>query len=294
MHIEGLGTLRLKITTDNNEDIELHIPNSLFVPSIPMCLISPQSVAQQTNNPLDGFHAKGSYGVFTFSGFVKTVYYNSKNNLPILFTSSVIDSLPSPPSYDSNLPSHVTSLLATEDLSPTSNLSPLQQRLLLKHQQLGHLHMTKIQQLAKDGYFGENSKNLAQCHPPLCKACIHGKQHKRALQPSNFQPIDSEDLDPGPCVSCDQLESTQPGLIPVYRGSSSTSFYNSGTLFVDHASRLLHFTPHTSTGALDAVQAKQCFELFAYSFNQFIRHYHTDNGIFTSQRFTNACRANNQ
>lgn len=78
LSIEGIGILHLKITTDNNEDVELHVRNSPLVPSIPMCLIRTQFITQQTNSPFDGFHIKGSHGLFTFSGFTKMVHNNNK------------------------------------------------------------------------------------------------------------------------------------------------------------------------------------------------------------------------
>jgi hypothetical protein len=90
LRIEGIGTLCWKISDNNGDEISLHVKKSLYVPSAPMCLLSPQTITQQTNNPLDGFHAKGIHGSFTFSAFHKTIHYNSKNNLPIFFTSSEI------------------------------------------------------------------------------------------------------------------------------------------------------------------------------------------------------------
>jgi hypothetical protein len=63
--IEVTGTLCWKISNDAGDDISLHIQESLYVPSAPMCLLSPQTIAQQTNNALDGFHAKGPHGLFT-------------------------------------------------------------------------------------------------------------------------------------------------------------------------------------------------------------------------------------
>ncbi len=137
-------------------------------------------------------------------------------------------------------------------------------------------------------------KSLANCDQPLCKACIHGKQHKRPISPSVLQPLDSLHLVPGDCISGDQLESMLPGLIPTYRGSPTTDFYHAGTLLVDYASRLLHFTPHTSTGAKEVLMAKQNFELFALSFNRSVKKYHSDNGIFSSKAFKQACTMNHQ
>jgi len=96
------------------------------------------------------------------------------------------------------------------------------------------------------------------------------------------------------CVSGDQLESSMPGLVPTFQGSPATSSYRAGTLFVDHASRYLYFTPHISTGTQEAVAAKHCFELHAMSFNRPIHCYHTDNGIFRSKLFRDSCTIHGQ
>lgn len=90
-----------------------------------------------------------------------------------------------------------------------------------------------------------------------------------------------------------QLKSIHPGLIPTFKGSFTTSFYHAGTLFVDHASRLLHFTPHLSTGAKEAVSAKHQCEFFAFSFRRPIKKYHTDNGIFSTKLFKDSCLRQN-
>ncbi len=41
-------------------------------------------------NPIqsNGFHIQAQKGTFIFSGFTKTIFYNSANNLPIFFTST--------------------------------------------------------------------------------------------------------------------------------------------------------------------------------------------------------------
>jgi len=149
--------------------------------------------------------------------------------------------------------------------------------------------MNKLQQLARDGFFGSSGKSLANCEPPLCKACIHGKQHTRPIHQASLQPLDSFHLTPGDCVSADQIESTQPGIILIFKRSPSTSFYHAGTLFVDHASRFLFFTPHISTGAHEAIEAKNKLEFYAAEFNRTIKRYHADNGVFTSKAFRDSC-----
>jgi hypothetical protein len=116
----------------------------------------------------------------------------------------------------------------------------------------------------------------------------HGKQH-RLSSSSSAGVLDALHLSPGDCVSGDQLESTRPGLIPTLRGSPTTEKYHAGTLFVDHASRFLHFTPHTSTGSQEALNTKHRFELLAFHHNRSIKCYHTDNGIFASKDFRQSC-----
>jgi hypothetical protein len=85
-----------------------------------------------------------------------------------------------------------------------------------------------------------------------------------------------------------------PGLIPTYRGTPTTDRYQAGTLFIDHASRFLHFTPHISTGGKEAITAKHNFELLASTYNHPIKCYHTDNGIFASKEFCSSCIQQNQ
>jgi hypothetical protein len=123
--------------------------------------------------------------------------------------------------------------------------------------------MAQIQALAKEGIFGPNGKDIATCNIPLDKACIHRKHRCQPNSLVTTGPLDSSHLQPGACISCDQLESISPGLIPRFKGTPSTSSYHATTLFVDHASRYLFFTPYLSMGAVKAVQAKQSFEFHA-------------------------------
>jgi hypothetical protein len=152
LSIEGCGTICWKITDDLGDEISLHIHDSLYVPQAPMCLLSPQSVAQQTTHTNDGFHVKSQHGIFTFAGFQKTIYYNSDNNLSIFFTSTDLHTIPS--SF-SDTSSHTEALLSSTILD--DNLSPLQCQLLHKQLQLGHLFMTRKQDLAKQDVFGDHN-----------------------------------------------------------------------------------------------------------------------------------------
>jgi hypothetical protein len=149
LSIEGTGTICWKITTASGDEVSLHILNSLFVPSAPMCLLSPQTIAQHTKHASDGFHATSNKGTFVLAGFHKTIFYYSHNNLRIFFASSNL-SLPLSTDLPTPTASH-TALLSASEITTITALSPIQQKLLLNHQQMGHLHMAKIQTLAREG-----------------------------------------------------------------------------------------------------------------------------------------------
>jgi hypothetical protein len=123
--------------------------------------------------------------------------------------------------------------------------------------------MAKIQQLAQEGFLGIHLSSIGKCDIPLCRACIHGKQHRRAIPSTSTTPLDVSHLAPGDCGSGNQVESSTPGLIPTYRGPPSKDRYHAGTLLVNHASHFLHFTPHLLTGCKEALTAKHSFELQA-------------------------------
>jgi hypothetical protein len=181
-----------------------------------------------------------------------------------------------------------SSLLPSDSSVPPTSLTSNQRKLLHAHQKLGYLNLDMVQYLARSGALGSSIQSAGNCPVPLCHACIHGKQHRHSIPPDST-PIDVSHLDPGDCVSCDQLESSPPGLIPTDRGTPSTSKYHAGTLFVDYASHYLYFMPHVSTDVQEALQAKHTFELHASQYNRFVKCYHADNGIFTTKDFCTHC-----
>jgi hypothetical protein len=83
LQVEGKGTLKWSITSDSGDEVDLFIRDSLYVPSAPMCLLSPEQLIQQTNNTTDGFSVHDTSSTLRFSGHTKTICYNKSNNLPI-------------------------------------------------------------------------------------------------------------------------------------------------------------------------------------------------------------------
>ena len=72
--------------------------------------------------------------------------------------------------------------------------------------------------------------------------------------------IDAEDLCPGDCTSCDQLECNTPGMIPTWKGMPTMKNYKAATIFVDHASCFISLSLCQSTGGDKALEAKLNFE----------------------------------
>jgi hypothetical protein len=88
LQIEGTGTVCWCILNDNGDEVQLHIHNSLYVPSLPINLLSPQQICQQTKHLDDGFVIGASHDTLRFANHQRTIHYNPTNNLPILFTFS--------------------------------------------------------------------------------------------------------------------------------------------------------------------------------------------------------------
>ena len=73
LDIAGYGTLQWRINDDDGNTIVFHVRDALYVPKVPMCLLCPQQIAQQTAKDHDGFHAEAKFGTLTYDGFVRTI-----------------------------------------------------------------------------------------------------------------------------------------------------------------------------------------------------------------------------
>jgi hypothetical protein len=60
--IAGAGTIKWTILNDDGDEVTIHLHNSLYIPETPMCLLSPQQMAQQMLSDQDGFNSKGKFG----------------------------------------------------------------------------------------------------------------------------------------------------------------------------------------------------------------------------------------
>ncbi len=151
LSITGTGTLKWSINNDNGDEVIIHLPNSLYVPDAPMCLLSPQHMAKYTKHELDGFHSKENFSVLTFSGHQRTIHYNSTNNLPIIFLASDFSTVQHLESSCA-LYSSTTMTQHNTNFHTNDPLSPSQRKLLNLHYKLGHHNMGQFNTLQEKDY----------------------------------------------------------------------------------------------------------------------------------------------
>jgi hypothetical protein len=59
LDIKGMGTFKFKIKDDNGMTHEIKIPNSLYVPELKRCLLSPQHGCRRQKTSIQGQKAQG-------------------------------------------------------------------------------------------------------------------------------------------------------------------------------------------------------------------------------------------
>jgi hypothetical protein len=94
-----------------------------------------------------------------------------------------------------------------------------QLELLHWHFQFGHCSFEQLIKLNSQGHL-KLSAAARKATPPKCMSCIMGKAHRRAWKRNKSGKVIRSELDnlPGGQVHIDQLECSQPGLIPQTKG----------------------------------------------------------------------------
>ncbi len=93
----------------------------------------------------------------------------------------------------------------------------------------------------------------------------------------------------------DQLITSTPGLVACLHGGRPThEQYRGSTIFVDQASDFTYIYHHTTLNSSDTVKAKLAFETTATQHGIKIKHYHADNGLFSSKLCQQALREKGQ
>jgi hypothetical protein len=154
------------------------------------------------------------------------------------------------------------------------------------------MSFSKIQDLARQGKL---PNSLLGCPHPICKSCQYGKAHRHPVAAADIaQPIDAGNLTPGDRVSVDQIESSTPGYVDIFKGKPTSAKYHAASVYVDHASRYTFVKYHYSTGAREAIEGKQIFERLALTHGVKVKAYQVDNGIMSSHDYIEHQHANQQ
>ena len=122
-----------------------------------------------------------------------------------------------------------------------------QAEFLRLHGRMGHSSFHPLQQMSKHGLLPLKFK---KCRVPVCASCQQGKQHKKPwrTRADSSSPIGGPAIiEPGDCVSVDQLKSLTPGLISQVKGWLTRERHHTATVFVNHHSDLtfVHVTQVT-------------------------------------------------
>ena len=161
------------------------------------------------------------------------------------------------------------------------------------HKKLGHLSYTKIKLPCRAGLL---PKELASIEPLTCPGCAYGKakqkpwgrkgiQNQRRIEKANALVQ---------VISCDQVISPTPGLVPTHRGSPTTTWYVRATIFVDHWSDFTYVYLMTKLTGVSTVAAKQAFEQILKKHGVKALHYHANNGLFDTKVFCKSIAHNGQ
>jgi hypothetical protein len=185
---------------------------------------------------------------------------------------------------------------AHRPMSPRGKLMTAGQLELLHwHFRLGHCSFEQLRKLDSQKHISLSSA-ARKAIAPKCMSCIMGKAHRRAWKKNKSGKAIRSELDQfaGGRVHIDQLECSQPGLIPQTKGRLRKDHYNCATIFVDGQSDFGHIYLQSSTNAEQTLAAKHDFERRAKTFGREIRTYHGDNGRFVEHVFQNDLKAQKQ
>ena len=108
--------------------------------------------------------------------------------------------------------------------------------------------------------------------------------------------MSTEKYETGDFVSTDQYIVCTPGqLINGYGKEAEQHMYHGGTIFRDAAAKYIHVENQVSLGAGKTTMAKLKFkQLLWEQAHASVKHYHSDNGIFHEEIFTDSCQEEGQ
>jgi hypothetical protein len=252
--VKGLGTVRYVIKDDIGGLRHITIPDVLFVPDCPSRLICPRQLLISMKDQSATMSVTPRHVQLHFDGSAVTIPYHPNSHLPILPTAPFMACYKASCGPPKPTRQHATS----GDLMPS--MTPAQRQKLLWHRRLNHANFDQITAWMRSGQI-QASKEVVNAPHPVCAACQYGKAQKRSHCRSTGVIGSSHDA-PGAGVSADQLEAGCPGLLPTTKGSPTTSRYYYCNVWVDHYSRFIYLTMHSTKDAKEMLASKEEFEGF--------------------------------
>ena len=274
----AIGTVNWLVNDDNGLPATIALL-AMYVPGLPIRLLSPQHLHQTSPSNSDSFSTRSHTSTLRWHLHTKTIHHNQHNNLPILRAQN-----------------HTASIeqqaLHCAFTSSNNTLSKAQQQLLNEHYRLCHLPMDIIQRITPTSkHFSAEAKS---CDIPLCSSCIFGKQHRTPFLRTKSREITKSHMKPGDLVSVDQFESTLAGRFLPSFTSNLRGPIRYCTLFRDNVSHIMFAHMQTSTNVLQTLDGKQKFERFMRSLGIHVKSYRADNGVFATKDFIQNIKINDQ
>ena len=278
--VEGIGLIRWYVLDDTGK-LRAIEAEGYYLPELHTRLLSPQAYFKRKGGQMI---IKGDKAEFHWkTGGTLTIRYDRRSLLPIAR------------GYNTATPENVVgsiNLCVTDEAN--QNLSGNQKELLRWHFKLGHMGFAWVQWLARNDFL---PRRIANVDLPLCASCRYGaaQQTPTGKAVHTILPeskggsgnLKTDDCTPGQRISVDQYESRVRGrLWSSFGKTKEENMYCGGTIFVDHASGLIHVEHQVSLGTADTLTSKRIFERMALSHGVIIKNYHGDNGAaFTSREF---------
>jgi hypothetical protein len=130
-----------------------------------------------------------------------------------------------------------------------------------------------------------------KCAACLCaKAAVRSPENTMARKSVKSKLLKTDHLQPGDCVSADHYISHIHGRVHGGFGKERVG-YKCGCLFVDHASgKMFNFAQYSTTAA-ETIDSTLRLEALARDEGLTIKHFHSDNGVFSSSEFKKHCNA---
>jgi hypothetical protein len=220
----GRGTLQLRITQENKENIILVIYNVIYAPECPICLISPQQLHRQSKakgHENSCFTTEETTATLFHGGDTVTCDYPLKTKIPTLRcitdnkkSAACNQAASTSAQHPSNKGRKRVIFHETDNATTTaayvSNLNTSQQELLRLHETYTYADMKEIQCQIKNCEIKAKTKDTI-CHIPKCLSCSE-KKGKKISHKQHRGSITQNDSHPGSNTSIDHVDAANvPG-----------------------------------------------------------------------------------